>query len=150
MKEITDEKTGIKYIKQKHNQDQGCKGCAFAPDHMEYMCDEYSTKCTPYKTDYNFKELDSNNGIIEYKINIPDPEKLNIKLYSPKNEFLGVINTTIQLYDVRCQIKENYRINGFYIIYNSGVKCNIDKYGRFHRESKEINVFEKYLDRLMC
>ncbi len=89
---------------------------------------------------------------MEYKFTLPSPEKLNIKLYSPDGEYILDINTTIELYDIRCQIKEECHIDGFYIILDNGKKVIFDKYGRMERSGKNeesMRKFENYLDILL-
>lgn len=47
-------------------------------------------------------------------------------LYDADNNYVGTINSELELLDVRCQIKEN-QIPGYYLMYSS--KINIDKNG---------------------
>jgi hypothetical protein len=88
------------------------------------------------------------------KIKIPKiNENLGIKLYSPDDKYLGRINTTMQFYDVRCQIKEMNNPGDVYYKFEIDNKMfKIDKYGRLEREAKsnpKLRIFESYLDRLM-
>jgi len=92
---------------------------------------------------------------MKYPFSLPPPEKLNIKLYSPEGEYILNINTTIELFDIRCQIKDYYLTNhpqkpgGFYLMdnNNNNNKVLISNRGLLHGELP-CN-FENYLDKLM-
>ena len=87
-------------------------------------------------------------------IKINQEKDLNIKLYDQFDNYIGIISTTFQLYDVRCQIKEecNLKKDEFYKIDINNKFYKIDLHGRIERTGKslpELRRFEIYLDRLM-
>lgn len=85
-------------------------------------------------------------------INFKD-ENLEIKLFDNNDNFIVDIKTTMQLYNVRCQIKEKKLLNEneYYYLKLNNIKYKIDYCGRLERKSfkiKEFSVLVNYLERL--
>ena len=96
--------------------------------------------------------------IEEFKesIILPPLKEFEIGIYL--NDFhLITVFSTLQLFEVRCMLKENPKItNGKKITFkfkgNDNFVGEFDKYGRMNRESKKdkrLCIYEKYLNRLM-
>lgn len=87
----------------------------------------------------------------KYKLIFPKKEKFTIKVFDNNDNFLFNVTTLNQMYDVRCQIAEEIKEDGYYFMYNKK-KIILDKYGRIERSTKEFIPFteyEDYLNRLM-
>lgn len=63
-------------------------------------------------------------------------------LYSPSDEFLGIIRNEVTLLAFQCKICEASK-EGYYLIYN-GKKYNIDKTGRI-MGNFPINYIDNYI-----
>jgi len=79
----------------------------------------------------------------EIKVNeIVEP---TCNLYNPDDEWIGQIESTLQLYDVRLQIK-NKGVSGYYVLYH-GQKIRIDKFGNV--EKWPIGFYDKHETQLI-
>ena len=81
----------------------------------------------------------------------PKIERYIVKVFDNKDNFLFNVTSLSQMYDIRCQIHESIKEDGYYFMYNKN-KIILDKFGRVERNTKSFIPFtgyEDYLNRLM-